>query len=178
MIYLIADTHFGHANIIKYCNRPFSTVDEMNTELIKRWNDTVTNSDKVFVLGDFALGSIAQIKEWGRQLNGSKILIRGNHDRYTSKVYQTAGFKQIIDYPILLEDFFLLSHTPLFTTTTCSFVNIYGHVHNDINYRTTTENSRCISVERTNYAPIPLDLIKKEIEYEQYKETGANIQYS
>lgn len=72
MIYLIADTHFGHANIIKYCNRPYYCVEDMNNDLIHCWNNIVTNNDKVFILGDFALGTADQVKEWGRQLNGSK----------------------------------------------------------------------------------------------------------
>jgi calcineurin-like phosphoesterase family protein len=51
-----SDTHFSHVNIIRYCDRPFATVDEMNAEMIARWNDTVAPADDVWHLGDLALG--------------------------------------------------------------------------------------------------------------------------
>lgn len=170
MIYLIADTHFGHANIIKYCNRPYYCVEDMNKDLIYRWNNIIADSDKVFILGDFALGTANQIKEWGRQLNGSKILIRGNHDKHTSKTYREAGFKQVIDYPILLDGFLLLSHHPVFTNSNSPFVNIYGHVHDDDKYQTITDGSCCISAERWKYNPVSLEFLKKLFINEKYKD--------
>lgn len=76
-----SDLHFGHGNIIGYCARPFSTVDEMNSELIRRWNDTVADEDTVWVLGDFALGTIDVTLTFASSLRGHKILLAGNHDR-------------------------------------------------------------------------------------------------
>ena len=53
-VFLTSDTHFGHSNVIKYCNRPFQDRDEMDKAIIKNWNETVTSEDKVFHLGDFS----------------------------------------------------------------------------------------------------------------------------
>ena len=86
MTYFIADTHFGHENIIKYCNRPFNTKEEMNSHMIKEWNSIVKQDDVIYVLGDFALMmSREQIKEIINLLNGYKILIMGNHDKKRSR---------------------------------------------------------------------------------------------
>lgn len=80
-ILFTSDLHLGHDNIIGYCSRPMSSVDEMNSELIRRWNDTVTDDDMVWVLGDFALGTLDATLPLTRELRGHKILLAGNHDR-------------------------------------------------------------------------------------------------
>jgi calcineurin-like phosphoesterase family protein len=70
-----ADLHLGHANIIRYCDRPFSDVDEMNRALIDRWNSVVADDDEVWVLGDVALGPIAQSLALIDELHGDKVLV-------------------------------------------------------------------------------------------------------
>ena len=79
-IWFTSDLHFGHANILKFCNRPWETTDEMNADLIKNWNSVVKPDDLVFDLGDFAFASSARWKELLSQLNGHHYLILGNHD--------------------------------------------------------------------------------------------------
>lgn len=100
MIFFTADHHFDHQNIIKYCARPFGGVTEMNAELASRWNSVVKPSDTVYYLGDFSM-SARPVEYWGKQLNGEKHLIMGNHDRcHPSKkgsadvlsIYRAAGF--------------------------------------------------------------------------------------
>ena len=76
-----ADLHFGHENIIRYCGRPFADADEMNGELIRRWNEVVADEDEVWVLGDVALGTIAETLPLVGRLAGHKLLVTGNHDR-------------------------------------------------------------------------------------------------
>lgn len=69
--FYISDTHFGHSNIIRHCNRPFVNADEMDEVLIKNWNSVVTNRDTVYILGDFAFSKgIKQPSEYLRELNG------------------------------------------------------------------------------------------------------------
>lgn len=79
--FFTADLHLGHRNIIDYCARPFADVDAMNVALVDRWNDTVGPGDEVIVLGDFAMGRIAETLPLARRLNGHKVLLPGNHDR-------------------------------------------------------------------------------------------------
>ena len=75
-VYVIADTHFGHEKIIRYCNRPFASVEEMDETMIKLWNETVSKNDTIIHLGDFGLGSKEYIKSIVERLNGKKILLR------------------------------------------------------------------------------------------------------
>jgi calcineurin-like phosphoesterase family protein len=81
MIYFTSDTHFGHANIIKYCDRPFKDTDHMDAVLIEKWNTIVSPADTVFHLGDVALGNIDKSLACVSRLNGYKICVLGNHDR-------------------------------------------------------------------------------------------------
>lgn len=80
MIFFTSDTHFNHSNILKYCSRPWKTVEEMNEGLIKNWNEVVGHDDTVYHLGDFAMGNRKTIPEILSMLNGRIVLIRGNHD--------------------------------------------------------------------------------------------------
>lgn len=81
MRWFTADLHFGHENIIGYCDRPFTSVDDMNAALIDNWNSTVDDSDEVWVVGDVAMGPIRESLGLVSALNGTKVLITGNHDR-------------------------------------------------------------------------------------------------
>ncbi|MGB5811748.1 MAG: hypothetical protein WBG86_14520 [Polyangiales bacterium] len=80
LTYFTADLHFGHANIIKFCQRPWKTADEMDAGLIERWNEVVTEKDEVWILGDVAMGNWRKAVSCLVQLVGRKHLIIGNHD--------------------------------------------------------------------------------------------------
>ena len=78
MIYYISDLHFYHANIIKLCERPFKSVEDMNNILINNWNKTVMNDDTVYFLGDFSFKcNQNQADKILEQLNGKKYFIKG-----------------------------------------------------------------------------------------------------
>ena len=165
--WFISDSHFSHKNIIDYCNRPFLSIEEMNDTLIYNWNKIVKNNDRVFMLGDFALCGKDKIIEIGQKLNGRKILILGNHDEASLSTYYNAGFEMVSKFPIIFQDFFILSHEPIeFLPLNTPFVNIFGHVHNDIRFPTITPRGACVSVERWNYMPVEfnqlISLIKSE----------------
>ena len=79
-LWFTSDTHWGHHNIIRYCNRPFESADEMDQKLIENWNELIGENDIVFHLGDFAFKGSNSIKHYRDQLNGRISLLRGNHD--------------------------------------------------------------------------------------------------
>ena len=109
-IWFIGDTHFGHKNIITYCNRPFESVDQMTEVLIRNWNSVVAKEDRVIMNGDFALCGKAKIIEIGNMLKGRKTLIIGNHDGASLNTYYEAGFEMVSKYPVVVEEFFIVSH--------------------------------------------------------------------
>jgi calcineurin-like phosphoesterase family protein len=79
--FFTADLHFGHANIIRYCGRPFADAEAMDRGLVERWNDVVGDDDTVVVLGDVAMGTVSATLQSVRLLRGEKVLVPGNHDR-------------------------------------------------------------------------------------------------
>lgn len=124
-IFFTSDTHFGHKNIIKYCNRPFNDVNEMNEILISRWNSKVNPDDLVYHLGDFSMRAVPEIR---KRLNGDICLIRGNHD-----VDENFGFKSIKDYDevIVHNQKIILFHYGLRTWhhDIRGVWHLYGHSH-------------------------------------------------
>jgi calcineurin-like phosphoesterase family protein len=80
MIFFTSDLHFYHRNVLTYCQRPFKDVYHMHEVLISNWNATVATDDLVYILGDFAFGSLAKIAAITQRLSGHKVLVRGNHD--------------------------------------------------------------------------------------------------
>ncbi len=113
MRFFTADLHFGHRNIIRYCERPHRSVDHMNADLVARWNDTVGDDDEVWVLGDVAMGRIDESLEHIRDLRGRKVLVAGNHDRCWAgrkrapdlwhDRYRTVGFDEIHQGTVTVE---------------------------------------------------------------------------
>ena len=156
--FVVADTHFGHKNIINYENRPFGSVDEMDQALIERWNQTVrTREDKVFVLGDFSFHSKDKTKQILSQLNGRKALIMGNHDRGRSiKWWREVGFLEVYRYPIIYNDI-IMSHEPMKPYKSNSYLYLYGHVHGNKQYQTFYKSSICVSIERWDYKPVKIN---------------------
>ena len=94
MIYFTADTHLGHSNIIKHCNRPFSSCDEMDETLIDNINSKVTKQDILYVVGDFAWGDKKSVEDYRDRIECRQIyLVRGNHD----KAIPTHCFEHVYD---------------------------------------------------------------------------------
>lgn len=162
-IFGISDTHFKHANILKFLladgsrMRPFSSVEEMDEFMIQEWNKIVRPQDKVYHFGDVAMArdGIAQV---GR-CNGHKRLVRGNHDSYPDKYY-TPYFEAI--YGTRVIDGLLFSHIPVHPESLRhGTTNVHGHVHNNVPALHFGPNYLNISVEVTEYRPLSLEEIKQ-----------------
>ena len=174
-IFIIGDCHFFHKNIIKYCNRPWHTLDsngniiisdddieKMNYDMIQKWNSTISNKSIVYINGDFCFGSKNKVLSIVSKLNGRKRIILGNHDKLKISQYYDIGFERVYDYPILIKQFILISHAPLeWINDSMPYANIYAHVHNSPIYKDFTSNTFCSSVERINYTPKSLTSIIK-----------------
>ena len=158
-VYLISDLHFFHDKVIRFNDRPFVDIEEMNHMLILNWNSIVNKNDKVFVLGDIAFYcNKSMLTNIIRKLKGNKVLIMGNHDRNKSiSWWYDVGFKEVCKYPILYNNNFILSHEPI-KNVPCGYLNCHGHVHCKslklLNYFN-------VSCEVLNYFPINFKYISK-----------------
>ena len=180
-IFLVSDTHFGHTGVCKFTRndgvtklRPWDNVDEMDEEMIKRWNETVRPNDKVYHLGDVVINRKA-LKTLHR-LNGDKVLIRGNHDIFRDDEYRQ-HFRELRAYHIL--NGMIMSHIPIHTESLGRFgTNIHGHLHaNRVmiqkHAKATPEidpRYHCVCVEQTDFRPILFEDVIKRI-----KEEGGQI---
>lgn len=138
-IFFTSDLHFGHENVIRFDNRPFETVEEMNAELVRRWNAKVSNGDLVYVLGDMIWKSNhGEAEKLIKNLNGQIILIKGNHDRFLHNAKAKnalAGIKEYDDICVTLEDGTkrrcILSHGffPMYYGHRYQAIHLHGHSH-------------------------------------------------
>ena len=183
-IFLVSDTHFGHTGVCKFTRndgvtklRPWDNADEMDEEMIKRWNETVRPNDKVYHLGDVVINRKA-LKTLHR-LNGDKVLIRGNHDIFRDDEYRQY-FRELRAYHIL--NGMIMSHIPIHTESLGRFgTNIHGHLHANrvkkicgVNVKTNTmihseeidPRYHCVCVEQTDYRPILFEDVIKRIQAE------------
>ncbi len=158
-IFLISDLHLGHANIIRYCSRPFlfSDVAEMDRVLIDNWNNVISPRSRVFYLGDLRYGRHAQgLEKYRKQLGGEITFIRGNHDNNELGAIPSL----ILDYKGL---HFLLVHNPADIPPGFTGWTVHGHHHNNdlhhfpfINFVDRRIN---VSAEVVGYVPVGLDEI-------------------
>jgi len=180
-VFLTSDTHFGHKGICQFTNydgspvRPWDDVNEMDEEMIKRWNETVGPKDKVYHLGDVVINRKSlQILD---RLNGDKVLIKGNHDIFKLSDY-TKYFRDIRAYHVM--NGCILSHIPVHKDSIARFgANIHGHTHgnrvmkqeiNGIGPLVIDPDYFCVCVEQTDYRPILFEEVLQKI-----KDQGGTV---
>jgi calcineurin-like phosphoesterase family protein len=158
-VFVIGDTHFGHKKIIEFENtyRPFASIEEHDSELVRRWNAVVKPSDTVWHLGDVLFGREAF--DTLKLLNGTKKLVMGNHDHYPSTLY-LEHFSTIVGAAELRGC--ILTHIPVHTSQFGRYVaNIHGHLHSN---KIDDPRYVCVSAEHTNLTPKLLDTVIYELE--------------
>lgn len=139
--YFIADTHFGHANVLSFDCRPFKTIEEHDSVIIDNWNNAVGISDDVWILGDISWHNPTATTQILRILNGKKHLIVGNHDGKLIKNRELQReFIEICDYKELdvgNGKILVLSHYPIpcFKNHYYGSYHLYGHVHNSFEWK-------------------------------------------
>ena len=168
-IWLYSDPHFGHCNIIKYCNRPFVNVDKMNETLLNNYKKVIDDKSLVYFLGDISFGRQASKEQtpkwWVEQLPGNIVTyIKGSHDhgiRPTMKSFPKNVQKVSLEDFIQVEGIiFYLTHEPRYLhrdlVEEITSWNIHGHVHDNRPMWNVSNKSINVSVEATNYTPVLL----------------------
>jgi calcineurin-like phosphoesterase family protein len=181
MIWFTADHHFGHENIIKFCNRPFQTIDEMDTVLFQRWNEKIKHDDTVYHLGDFTLQGMDKFRMYIGRLNGSINIVPGGHDfRWLDNARkETSGSHISILEPLVtleLPDYSPDGKHPL-VIVLCHYamrvwdrshygsLHLYGHSHGNL---PGIENSMDVGVDTNNFYPYSVDDVLKKLGVSYY----------
>ena len=136
-LYFTSDPHYGHANIMKFCNRPFKDVSHMNQSLIENWNSVIKEDDICFILGDFTMHGKQSWENLLDNLLGNKILIVGNHDKSNCISYDkfVAVYEGFVNISVLdegKEQLITLCHYPMLSWSQShrGAWQLFGHWHN------------------------------------------------
>lgn len=159
-IFFVSDVHFGHRNIIQYCNRPYTSVDEMDDALVSNWNETVNSDDEVWMLGDFAFHNYQRIDD----LNGVIHLVPGNHDH--ERIAKVSPYIDHIHgeihYLKVNKDWrFTLCHYPIESWRREYKYHLHGHSHGA---STKMKNRMDVGVDATRlYRPMHIEEVMKRL---------------
>ena len=177
-IFLTSDWHFNHDKDFIWKTRGFSSVQEMNETIISKYNSVVKENDIVYCLGDCGLGgtgqeALNQLKEYIERLNGTIIIIRGNHctDKRVELYRQCKNVQQVEIATIFkYKDYhFYLSHYPTLTgnfekkSLKQTILNLYGHTHQTTNFYEPYTNMYHVGVDSHNCYPVNIDTILIEL---------------
>ena len=170
-----ADTHFGHENVIKYCQRPFASAVEMDDRLIENWNQSVDPNDIIYHLGDFTLLGKKQAKDYFQQLNGRIHVVPGGHDhRWIGKDTYYSGSGQPVQILPPLQtikvalpesdqsQLIVLCHYSLRVWDRSHYGSwhLYGHSHGNL---PPLKNSLDVGVDCWDYRPVSIETLRREI---------------
>ena len=159
-----SDTHFGHAAVINLCNRPFTSVDEMDQEIVERWNAAVRPGDTVWHLGDFAHKCRPDRVNWiFSRLNGTKHLIVGNHDKRPAKELGWKSVHDLVELDVAGQRI-VLCHYAMRTWPGAGprgkAIHLHGHSHGSM---PGSRHSLDVGVDSVGFTPLRLGNILNEM---------------
>ena len=176
MKFFTADTHFSHEKILRLANRPFKDLSDMEESIVSNWNNKVTKSDDVYIIGDFMYkGNGLEANRILKRLNGKKYLITGNHEKYLNdSTFDQHQFKWIKDYYSFKENRqkYVLIHYPILEWDGyySGSIHLYGHVHRNDEKRFKSilgPNAINVGVDVNGFAPISQVEILKMVSYDR-----------
>lgn len=178
-LFFTSDTHFFHNNIIKYCDRPFTTAEEMNEFMIEEWNKVVPKDGVVFHLGDVSLtANPKELYDVLQRLNGEIYLIIGNHENDAlGKVYNKQIWRGIYDIAEIFikdpeitygEQHIVMCHYPMvvWNGSHRGSWQLFGHVHGGLSNKGVINHPASamdVGVDCHNYRPISYQEVKEQI---------------
>jgi calcineurin-like phosphoesterase family protein len=182
MQFFTSDPHLGHANCIRYCNRPFADAHEMNKGIIERWNSVVGDDDEIFLLGDVSFSGVEATISMLKMLRGTKYLVFGNHDRrFRHNERFLSCFAWAKDYhELYVEDsdardgkqLIVLFHYPIsgWNTSRHGSWHLHGHRHGGLDARNATRGLKRydVGVDSNEYAPISYLQLKEVMRTREY----------
>lgn len=157
-IFFTSDTHFNHFNILKYCNRPFSNLEDMNNTIITNWNNVVSPTDTVYHLGDFIFEKYGGVDSILDRLNGHIHLIHGNHDRSSLFRHPRFASSNSLYKEIKIRDTpYILFHYPIDSWDKMYYgsIHLHGHIHS--NGPATKPNRLDVGVDNSDYTPLSIE---------------------
>lgn len=162
-VFFTSDTHFGHRNIIKYCNRPFVDEHEMDEAIIKNWNLSVKPNDTVWHLGDFSLSKHKKPESYLSQLNGKIHLTWGNHDHSSVRNLSSWASSQAMAEINVDGRHLVLCHYAMRTWNKAHHGSLmfYGHTHGSL---PGNRHSLDVGVDAWDFRPVALDEILQRLE--------------
>jgi calcineurin-like phosphoesterase family protein len=183
-IFFTSDHHFGHANIIRFCDRPFKDVQEMDEELIRRWNERIGPNDEVYHLGDIALTKGNGFDRILERLNGTKYLILGNHD--SAALNHRKWFKWIKEYfelkvsdperPNGVQRIVLLHYAMrVWRSDFRGSWHLYGHSHNNLPEKPDSL-SFDVGVDANDFYPLSYAEVKERMLRKDWKPPFASAE--
>lgn len=184
--FFTSDTHFGHSRIIEYCDRPFASVQQMDEEMIFRWNSRVDESDVVYHLGDFSFGcDLEHSVRCLDRLNGDIRFVEGNHDKHLKAIRQQKlgrrkGLNSLTQYEEVAVDGqkLVLFHYGMRTWhhSLRGVWHLYGHSHNQL---PPLGKSVDVGVDRWDFAPVSMGQLRSFLDKQPlHKEDPAFACYT